>query len=183
MTFTDPGNSITSDGSTYRDGIDGVSCGVGGTNSNHTNDNNIKMTLAATKTKARYILGYFTNPVSGYSALTSPVTSTYIIIEQIANMAPGQTTVTNAHYQFNNQSWTVNWCGGIAEGGCATDHDLGSMAVSVSRSADGQHWQVTTSGNLPVGDEADLYDIAIRSQVGLYHMPFQITIDCLTTCQ
>jgi hypothetical protein len=180
MTFADTGTNVTSDGlGTYRDGFFGVTCSVG--DGSTANSNDIKMTLAAKKPRTRYMLGYFTNPVPPYVALASPATSSYVTIQQIATMLPNSTIATNAHYVFNSQPWTLNWCGGITEGGCAGD--LGSMAVSASRSADGQHWMIITSGNSPVGDEADLYSTSTGTQVGLYHMPFQVTIDCLTTCQ
>jgi len=56
---------------------------------------------------------------------------------------------------------------------------LASMAVSVTRSSDGKQWIVTTdplAGPL-AGDEADLN---ANGTEALYHMPFQLTIDCLT---
>jgi hypothetical protein len=185
MAFSSPNGvtyGVTSDGvnsNLYQDGLDGVSCQIGGPNSA-----NIKLVLDAKKTTRR-IWGFFNYPVSSNNAPESGKwTGNYVTIQQIANMPVGPTPFdTNAHFLFNN--WSLNWCGGtINEGGCAGS--LPTNAVSVVRSST-TTWIVTAPDCTPssscttlAGDEADLN--LNNGTAADYYMPFTITITCLSGC-
>jgi len=157
---------IASDGGgSYVDGAQNVSCQVGGPKSN-----DIKLSLGA-KRGTRSIVEYFNEP--SQSPLSGPNDGSYVTIQQVANLAPGTSTATNAHYLVN--SYSLNWCGGIGEGNCVS----GSNAVWVTRS-DANNWVVTTYASVPgVGDLADLTPTSGGTHT-LYHMPFQLYIYCPT---
>jgi len=121
VTFSDQSTyKITSDHHvppTYTDGVDSVSCQVGGPNSE-----NIDLVLSSKHTTRR-ISGLFTAPVLPTDPSYGLITSNYMTIQQVAHMTPGTTKMTNAHYLFNGNSWSLNWCGGSAKAAAsATSH-------------------------------------------------------------
>ena len=186
VTFTDrSGDKITSDNQgAYTDGTARVRCQVGGPNST-----NIALNLGSTNFRqaTRQFWGDYSGLVLGSAVVSNPPTGTYkdgwyLTIQKIANMVVGTTKITHAHFTFANGRF--HWCGpsDVDEIPCGS-YIPGSMAVFVTRTSL-RNWLVTTDPpSVPsfVGDVAVLGDSGSSgSSIALYHMPFQLTIDCPT---
>lgn len=176
VTFTDNNvNRIHSDArGPYTDaayplggGDAAVSCQVAGINSD-----SIKLSLNLPKSNRlprRTFVADYLDAITAGALIGTRSDGNYLIIEHVGLMSAG-TTTANAHFGFNSGTWFFNWCG-VSQGGC--QNFPGSDAVAVTRTS-ATHWDVTTDS--PGGDVAQLQDGVTNSF--LYHMPFQLSIDC-----
>jgi len=176
ITFADrAGDKITSDHQgAYTDEGHGISCEVGG-------GNNIVLSLAKS---SRRFWGDYSGLVAGSAFVPNPPTGTFndgflVNIHDVANMTVGATKQTQAHFGRPNNIF-MHWCG-VSPDEPACTYSWGSMAVAVMRTAK-RTWLVTTDP--PAGDESFVGDTTVLADntgaapIALYHMPFQLTVDC-----
>jgi hypothetical protein len=182
---TVPPYGMANDGNgPYTNGLDGVSCSVGG-----PNDTNLTLNLPSNRT-TRTIFGNFTELATSIVpswTWTGSMKGNYLTVLGITSITstPGYLP---AHVLFQNNSYSLNWCGSVIVAGtpCAAQ-GIGSDLVFVSRAPlqpSGFSWTVTATQdqiNASAGsDHAALYSYSSATELALYYMPFQLTVTCPT---
>src|SRR5262249_8762049 len=144
--------------------------------------NNIVLGLGP-KTSRRF-RGDYSGIVAGSAFVPDPPTGTFadgflVNIHHVANMAVGTTKLTQAHFG-RPSSLYMHWCGAsLDEPACM--YSWVSLVVAVTRTAK-RTWLVTADP--PMGDESIVGDVTVLADntgvtpIALYHMPFQLTVDC-----
>lgn len=129
-------------------------------------------------------------PGSGIGPTGIMYDNAFFVIRAIADMADGETRTTKA--SFNTSVGYFRWLGSpFPEAGSVSGGPYDSQAVVVKRT-NAQTWEVYT----PVPEDTDVapgftagdLSVLLKSgrkgeltSVGLYHMPFGLTVTC-TTC-